>query len=492
LTIEELRRKDHRDTECIRRTGTPEAQFRLFAQLWAIATLFHVLGPSSRLIGALNSPSWPGLLHVVLALVAIGLLLRPSRTLPLLIIAALGPLSAWLEAPFLGNHWLLASLVNLNLFLAVATATQCRGFSRSAMATHFVPLTRWTFVLFYGVAAFAKVNTAFFDPGVSCANSFAREIAVSLGGNESMLTLTSTARFLPVAVSVVEFLVPLLLVSSGTRGVGIWLGLVFHSIIALNRVHLFVDFSSVLIALLALFLSRNAATTALVIARLPIARLTQYLLGGAYGVVLIGHVTGTGITRPLTEGVIWIWYFVDCLVLLVFALASRGRMRRRGYLTQHWGAFRLAGPWWLAAAPALVVLNGVLPYLELRTAYSFNMYSNLLMVDGQSNHLIARVSVPLWRRHSGLVRIISSSDPGLALYATRGYDLPWDSFRSYVATHPNVSVTFERFGEREHVIGGSGPERFDRRSELMRRLLPLRAVDRNRPPRCQDTFLPAL
>jgi hypothetical protein len=43
---------------------------------------------------------------------------------------------------------------------------------------------------------------------------------------------------------------------------------------------------------------------------------------------------------------------------------------------------------WLVAVTLLAAANGVAPYLELRTAAAFNMYSNLRVVDGSSNHFL--------------------------------------------------------------------------------------------------------
>ncbi|MGC1731429.1 MAG: hypothetical protein WA731_01980, partial [Pseudonocardiaceae bacterium] len=83
----------------------------LFASLWAIAALFHVLGPSGAAIGVFVHPTALGFTHVLLAMCAIWLLAKPARHLPLMLVAIIGLITAWQEMPVLGNHWLLAAFV---------------------------------------------------------------------------------------------------------------------------------------------------------------------------------------------------------------------------------------------------------------------------------------------------------------------------------------------------------------------------------------------
>ena len=86
--------------------------------------------------------------------------------------------------------------------------------------------------------------------------------------------------------------------------------------------------------------------------------------------------------------------------------------------------------------PLLVVANGLTPYLEVKTAYGWNMYANLRTVDGDSNHFVVRSTLPLTDEQADLVRIISTDDPGLTLYAEGGYALTWTQLRIYLSDLP--------------------------------------------------------
>ena len=67
----------------------------------------------------------------------------------------------------------------------------------------------------------------------------------------------------------------------------------------------------------------------------------------------------------------------------------------------------------------VTVLNGLTAYTEVKTAYSFNMYANLITSEGESNHYLARSTLPLRNGYDGPVEILESSDDGLNAYRTR-------------------------------------------------------------------------
>lgn len=172
--------------------------------------------------------------------------------------------------------------------------------------------------------------------------------------------------------------------------------------------------------------------------------------------------------------------------------------RNRGGAGKAWGKApslltkMVEAPGWLCVVPAIVAMVGMLPYVELRTASTYNMYSNLRMVQGRSNHLVVRASLPLFERQRGLVSVIWSTDPDLDTYSRTGYDLPWDSFRGYLAAHPAVRGRFERLGQQFDVDPNNSPFREAPPPPWLQKLFPLRAVDRLDTARCQDVFLPAL
>ncbi len=469
-----------------------EDSLTLFAVLWAVATLFHVLGPSGAAIGLFVNPTTLGITHVILAICAIWLLVRPTSNFPLMSVGVIGLISAWQEAPTLGNHWLVAAFVDLALILSALATVREWSIDRAKLAKAFLPPARWCLVLFYSFAAFSKLNSAFFDTAVSCSTYYFDETARSMGFNTPLTVgKGGLARLLPFVTTMTELSIPLLLISKRARVVGVVLGLGFHSSIALDRLHLFVDFSSVLAAMFILFLPARFATSAVAFIRGKGAR-PRIIWMTVTALVLAAQWIGRGEFAyfVFSEGRLFVWYVFDATLLLgVFLWLAR----HRGQPLERPFALRGNGPIWLAMVPALLVLNGLLPYLELRTAYAYTMYSNLRMVGGTSNHFIVRSSLPLGGRQADLVRVVAASDQGLSWYAADNYLLPWDSFRAYLAKNPDDAVIYERGGKRYRVDRAADyPELVTSPSLLARKLFALRAVDGADKARCQDVFLPAL
>ena len=63
--------------------------------------------------------------------------------------------------------------------------------------------------------------------------------------------------------------------------------------------------------------------------------------------------------------------------------------------------------------PALLVFDGINPYLGLKTDTAFAMYSNLRSEGGRTNHLIWRHPLDLGNYQEDLVQIVESNDPPL-------------------------------------------------------------------------------
>jgi hypothetical protein len=146
----------------------------------------------------------------------------------------------------------------------------------------------------------------------------------------------------------------------------------------------------------------------------------------------------------------------------------------------------------VALVGLLTFANGLTPYTELKTAYGFNMYANMFTAGGESNHLLIRSTLPLRDGYEGPVEIIESTDPGLELYRDLGYLVAYPQLRRYLAAHPQVGLDFRRNGQLVAFDRASdSPELIDP-GPWWWRFMPLRAIDQQSPPRCQDVFLPAL
>jgi hypothetical protein len=459
----------------------------VFAVLWAVANLFHIWGPSARATAVLSHVTTVGVTHVLIGVAAIAVLLRPRSLVRLGILAVLGPVSVWFEAPVLGSHWVVVALVDVAILLAIAV----RGLDIGRVERAFLPAARLVLLGFYSFAAFAKLNHAFFTPRVSCGNYFFDELTGSLGIGLHSATAGWWSHLVPAGTAAIELAVPVLLLFRRTRVAGVVLGLVFHGLIALDQTHLLSDFSSVLNALFTLFLPASFAASVLVTHRSlsSSARdaLRAVVVAGASVLLLVQwYGKGAGLQRLFMDGRAWAWVVFDVVVLVLVGRYVWHRKSLRADVD-----LRPSG--WLWIVPALVLVNGLAPFLELRTAYAFNMYSNLETASGDSNHFIVTRTLPLTDYQDDRVSILESSDPNLQLYAQQRFDIPFLQLRDYVSHHRDLSLVYRRGGLTHEVRRASDdPALVEPVPSWQSKLFAFRSLDQTDPNRCQPSFLPAL
>jgi hypothetical protein len=112
----------------------------------------------------------------------------------------------------------------------------------------------------------------------------------------------------PASVVAIEGSIPVLLLRRRWRHIGVALGLVFHSAIALDMTHLFSDFSSVLAALFVLFLPASFAGEVVAMARRHRREASMLTALAVVGALLVLAVEWTGRSeRAFLDGRAWAW-----------------------------------------------------------------------------------------------------------------------------------------------------------------------------------------
>jgi hypothetical protein len=446
------------------------ASARVFAAMWGVATVAHLAG-NWRYEDILPEPSLIGVLLTVAGLLGTAVIVKPHEW-TIIALSATILVVAILEAPLLGNHWLLAGFVSLAYLVSRA---RWGPFERAA---------RWIVVLFYGWAAFSKLNSGFFDPATSCslfyANQSLGEIGLGPIGASSPLGWTMLFGCAVVELSVV----PLLLVRQ-TRPYGVLLAVAFHGIVSLDLAQHFYDFTAVLLPLFVLYLPTEFADRL----ELPfrsmkpsVRRLLVVVVATVgLGVTLASVTPLTDFTAGFLQKGSFLWW-VPYLALVVWSAAGAAKP-----VSLSWRI----GPAATVVA-GLVFLNGLTPYLELKTNYSWNMYSNLVTLNGKSNHLLIRRTLPLRSGHEDLVEVIVSGDTELQRYAEEGYLLPWPSFLYYLMKHPEVAVVYKRGGVTRGVARAGDMPELTQPVPWWWRWMPLRSIKADCPDECQSTMMTAL
>ena len=446
-------------------TGSMGASWRWFARTFGIAVVAHLAGnpPAHRLFDG-GTPLV--VVSAVLGVLAVLLIVAPGRLL-LGATAALVLASVWCEAPFLSNHWLLMGFVAVAVLASLVRRDPWPWFSVTA---------RWILLGFYCFAAFAKLNTGFLDPTVSCGVFYANQSLASFG--LPTFAHTSPVAWMTIAgPMLVELSVPFLLAFSRTRRIGVLLALCFHTAISADLDQHFYDFTAVLVVLLCLFLPES--TTADLEARAG-RRSAPFAIAVAICAVLVAAAVlpasaATDVALRVLPFVAWFPFAIWLIVTVA-----------RGGLGPSRVPMRLPGAV-AGVLVGLVVLNGLTPYFEVKTGYGWNMYANLRTVAGDSNHLVVRSTLPLTDAQDHLLTVVRSDAPELRVYAEKGYLVPERNLLDYLARHPSASVVVSDGGVRRTLDGSDGV----RLPLLAEKFQLFRAVDVQTPPRCQDVWLPA-
>jgi hypothetical protein len=462
-----------------------ELQFRIFCGLWGVATLFHMA----------QSSAFDAKLHyVLLTFAAIHVLYRPS-ILSLLILLSLQLGDVFYKMPALSNHWLFTAFVNITILQGLAfLMIRQKTFSirQADLVDTFAPIVRVEVIILYFFVVFHKLNYDFFLPVGSCAALF-----LEAQNSRGFFHLPPEVLALNAYATVfIEALIPVLLCFRFTRKWGLLIGLVFHCIIAYNPLNGFYDFSSMIFAVYFLFTSpefalRIAITWAKVKQFVTILRRrnesyshAKLLLSAAYFLGVL--VSVNLLTKRIDD--FHLFFFWTGFSFIYIYLFFRHMRERRPNANLNTVPATLAVPHRsFVILPALVFLNGLSPYLGLKTENSFAMFSNIKTENGNSNHLLVPASVQLFNFQKDMVEVVRSSDEELQDLADKHKLMTYFEFKDYVALQKPEEVTYIYKGQ-QHTFSlaeaKQGNALLTPNPYILRRLLSFREINKFDPQPC--------
>ena len=455
----------------------------VFAFMWAMFTLFHQAKPAfwtRTPVEALQTAA------------AIAVLFRPASLTAFLSLVVLQFVDLFFTLPHITNHSIFAMFVDATIVCsAVILALKSSGrFTRGALYQLFAPAVRVQVIILYGFVVLHKLNTDFLSTVASCgvdhylhlSGLFRRVIGWSPMPDSELVRIGIIGMTL-----VVEAGIPLLLLSPRTRVAGVGIGLFFHYVLGINIFH---DFSGMIFALYLLFLPSNFVDEARqgwdrLSSWVRVDRAVQRLKSSpvpvgvwitvAATVVLLATGNTWSMLHPLFL-VIWVVYGVVCIAAFAAIVWwAHGRFVYSGR------QYRMQAV--LVALPVLVLLNGFVPYVGLKTENSFAMFSNLRTEGGKSNHLFIPVSAQWFGYQRDLVTVSRSSDVYLQGLAQRAVSVPFYTLSEHIqrrARHgmKNIEIVYSRGGvERSLSNAESDPELLRTHSWLERKFLVFREVD---------------
>lgn len=457
-------------------------QHNIFFCLWAITVIFHF---------ARHRDFADTLYNFLLTVAAIFLLKKPSSILILLIFLLLQLYESFTKMPGISNHWIFVTFVNLTilqaLFYQVIKNKRFRIDKQELFET-FAPIVRLELIILYFYVVFHKLNSAFFEPEVSCATQFLITLPDFLvPRSEALFALNAYVAIF------IETLIPVLLCFRRTRNWGLMIGLIFHCIIAYPFSGYY-DFSATIFALYFLFASTYSSNHTYklwqklnslnVFAKIKSQKFSYknlFILGLGFfaGLVLLFLISNH--VRDFFRYLFWTAYSILFLYIFINSLKRNGNdltIPGRLFTVRHWS---------MLIIPLVVFLNGLSPYLGLKTENSFAMFSNLRTENGMSNHYILPASMQIADYQKDMVEIVRSSDPKLQKIADNNQLIVFFRFKNIISDRKPLMVEYIRNGERKifrRENASKDDELLQKTPYILQKLFSFRLISKLEPQPC--------
>lgn len=420
------------------------AQRLLFCMAWALFAYLHVVIYAFDYYAPMYPTTW------LMGLVAVCLFLFPlSRRLFILLLTLMIG-DAVLQAPSHSNHTILANTL-IAALLASGVWHSLRGDRWHHFFSDAAPIGRAALACMYVFGVFHKINTGFLDPSVSCALALWREMPVWL----SWIGFPGFDEIAIYGTLVVESaILGCLLVPAGRR-FGIALGMCFHALLALSGYSMYAPFSTLTIALHLLFLDPDSARR--IVSSSFWQRTMAKLHGGpglaAFGLWLVAVVVLAWNRSFSSLGLLWLPIIgVLCYTIFRYGHAPAGHSRN----LLLWSRL-----WWLNGLSILFFIGCFSPYLGLRTAQAMNMFANLRLEGGISNHLVFRNAPGPFDYLEDVVEIVDvDNSQQLAASKHYGLKLVYYDLLDQLDHDPSIRVSFMRHGRlnRDQTAKTLGPD----------------------------------
>lgn len=464
--------------------GQARGEFSVFATLYTVAMLFEF------------SEQWqtPLFTGTFVIAAAIAVFTGVTRVKFLALLTGATGYLALVQFPEVANHVNLMILLNIAMIGVLTVSVIRRRTTPEEDYAAIAPILRIGLILIYVLAGFHKLNSDYLNVASSCAVSFVhwmiRALQTSVLGVALIVPVALVAGFLGyrltrqgrfaqpgnrmftavvvclgvlgvtvvavvllydhwsalastvgliVAVALLgwELIGGLLLAVPRLQAAMLAIALTLHSTLALIG---FVDFGALAVALLFAFLPADYRKL-LIEATIGLRRRTTprvlVYFGTAIGVALL-----SGVGAHLHP--IWHWTLVSGLIfdaavliliwpMLVAVFSATDR--------PDWPGVRILDartPFALYLVPILLVFVGLTPYLGLRTAGNFSMFSNLRTEGERSNHLLLGSNpIKVWGYQEDVVWIIELDDRyGSVIHhfdgGASGFALPVVEFRKWI------------------------------------------------------------
>jgi len=447
--------------------------FRIFAFIWGIYVIFHfiyLIYYSPALVPSPITLSW---VNVGLAF----LVVLNTHSKPLFLVLVASQLTElWLLMPFASNHSIIQFFFGL-IFIATAAKSLLSDKTLNQWDISFAQGGRYLLIIMYIFGIFHKINAGFLNPETSCAVAlwqtymFPELIKDALWAHYSAIYATF----------IIEGGVLLGLLFHKTRYWAMVIGIAFHLFLAFSSFAFYPTFSLLSVALHFLFLPPG--TLKRFKASSTYERLKPIRENFAVFLVLYSGMLYYAAKHDSLILLIILFCFIGFPTLLFAYLFGREKLTTRSNYV--WPPQIM--PTFIAM---LFFINCAMPYAGLKTQQTLNMFSNLHLENGRSNHLIFKNAPTLFDYLEGSVKITRyslKSHPEASL-ALPPYEPVYHDLLAALKDNPNLTASYIQNGKAyENMSSIELKEDIDKivMPKLVRKLFHFTGVDNRQPKPCK-------
>lgn len=408
-----------------------KARASIFGSLFALFSIFHFF--NYMLAYGRFPPEWD-MIFIIFS--AILLFLRPQSARLLWFLMFVSTVSAIVQAPVHSNHTIVRNFVVLGYWLSFFYA-MFRNLRWCDIFTNFTTAGQGSLLVMYFFGVFHKLNSDFLNPKTSCAVTLWRDMPkpLSLIDNPVMHYLAIYGTF------VVEGILIAMLFRRQTRHLAVVGGILFHLLLALSNYAMYISFTTLAIALHCLFLNEESA---LKIQNSSFMKaIKTRLMNPAYLVaafMLIMVLAVVGFFRQYTVVTL---LMLPILLPFCYAIIRYGASDKPLLMSEaRWPANTIG-----VFLTTIFFINCWAPYLGLKSAQSVNMFANIRLEAGVSNHLIMRSPPGPFKYLDDVVTI--DNPHGLARFTLpdpENHGVVYYEILAYLADNPEAKISFTRKG----------------------------------------------
>lgn len=409
------------------------ARASIFGSMFALFSMFHFFNYALE-YGRL--PPQFDIIFIVFA--AILLFVKPESPRLLFLLMLASTISAIIQAPISSNHTIVRNFVVLGYWISFFYA-MFKSLKWSDIFTNFTVAGQASLLVMYFFGVFHKINSDFLNPETSCAVTLWREMPWPLHTID-----TPIMHYLAIyGTFAVEGILVLMLFNRRLRHIAVVFGILFHILLALSNYAMYISFTTLAISLHCLFLNEESAKN--IIDSRFMQAVKVRVTNPAYfalAIILMGLVMLAGLYRQYT---LVTMLMLPLLLPFCYAIIRYGASQKPLLKASN----RLSASVIGVFLGAVFFLNCWMPYLGLKSSQAVNMFANLRLEGGVSNHLVMKNKPRPFFYLEDIVTIEDANDAAkLKYFQQDDVGMIYYDLLTHLDEKPAAVVSYSRGGVR--------------------------------------------